>query len=124
MGASLTYKNSYDLCAAGRTFLILTVIYSKVVLKFTAAVDPVEGRSVAAYAFIQYGVDRLMQCLSLLRRDRIGNSQRMKLCDVQRLVGVDIAHAGQKGLVEQQRLDLAVLPVQGIVKPLCCKVCV
>ena len=51
--------------------------------------------------------------LSLPRR-----GQRVDFGQVQRFVGVDIAHPGQEGLVQQERFDLALFLLQAFVKQL------
>jgi len=118
MCAALTDNKPYDFCVAYRARFSCAIIHAEMILEFAAAIDPVNGCAVAADAFLQYGTDRFMQRLSLFRRYRIGCGDWMQFRDVQCLVGVDIAQPGEKRLVEEQWLKLAVLFMQCGVKPL------
>ena len=60
MCAALTNDDPFDARPADRTGLSGAVIHSKVILIFTAAIDPVEGGAVPAYAFFQDATDRLV----------------------------------------------------------------
>ena len=55
----------------------------------------------------QDGPDRVVQPSFVGRPERPGGPQRMEPGGPQRLVGVDVADAGQERLVEQQRLEPA-----------------
>ena len=107
MRPALAYDQPLDLRAANRAGLSLAVVHPEIILEFAAAIDPVNGRAVAADAFLQNLTDRFMQRLSLLLRHRIRHSQRMQFRDVQRLVRVDVAQPGKEALVEEQGLELA-----------------
>ena len=58
----------------------------------------------------QHGPDRVVQPSFVGRPERPGGPQRMEPRRPQRLVGVDVADAGQERLVEQQRLEPAGSP--------------
>jgi len=121
MCAALTNDNAFDACSADRTWFSGAVIHSKVILILTAAIDPVEGRSVAANAFLQDFADRLMQYLRLLQRDRIGSSQGMQLREMQRFICIYIAEPGKESLVQQQGLEQTVFVVERHVEPFGCE---
>ena len=70
MCSALTNCDAYDFYAAVFTGLAFAVVGSKMVLEFSAAIDPVDGRAVAADAFAQHLADRIAQTFSLFRRDR------------------------------------------------------
>lgn len=70
MRSTLTDRDAFDRCAAVFTRFSFAVVHPKIVLEFSATVDPVDGRAVAADAFLQYVADRVMQTFSLFRRDR------------------------------------------------------
>ncbi len=53
-----------------------------------------------------------MQPPHLVRRQRVGGAQRVEACPPQRLVGVDVADAGDERLVQQQRLEPRRAPAQ------------
>lgn len=121
MGAALTYDDALNFGSADRTRFSCPVIHTKVILEFTAAIDPVDGCAVAADALTEDTADCFVQCVCLGSGNGVRGSQRIELGKVQRLIGVDIAQSRKKGLVQQQRLELAVFALQGSVKPLWCK---
>ena len=88
--------------AADRAGFAFTAIHTKIILKLTAAIDPVDAGAVAADAFLQHRLDRFMQRLSLFLRNRIRLRGWMQLRNVQTLIGVDVAKTGEKCLVEEQ----------------------
>ena len=55
----------------------------------------------------QHGPDRVVQASFVGRPERPGGPQRMEPGRPQRLVGIDVADAGQERLVEQERLEPA-----------------
>lgn len=118
MGAPLTDDEPDDLCATGGAGFSCAVIHPKMVLEFTAAIDPINGSAVATDTFPQYFADRFMQRLSLFRRYRIGRGAWMQFCNVQNFIGVNVAQPGEERLIEKQRLELAVFAVQCSVQPL------
>ena len=61
MCSALTNCDAYDFYAAVFTGLAFAVVGSKMVLEFSAAIDPVDGRAVAADALGQHHADRFMQ---------------------------------------------------------------
>ena len=56
---------------------------------------------------IQCVVDGLMQTGDLDRPQRVAQPVMTQSGSVQRLVGIDVADAGDDALIEQQRLELA-----------------
>src|SRR5215208_4315520 len=105
MSAALTDKDASDLCATHRTFLIGAPIHAK--LELAAAIHPIKGCAIASNTFIQHCMDRFVQSPGLPGRDRVRDTQWMELRNVQRLVCIDIAEPGKKGLVQEQGLNLA-----------------
>ena len=101
MSTALAHNDPLDACPTDGAGFSGAVIHSKMILILTAAIDPIEGRAVATDAFLQDFTDRFMQRLRLFHRDRIGGSQRMQFCQMQGLIGINIAKAGKKGLVQQ-----------------------
>src|SRR5215212_7911549 len=118
MCAALTDKDAFDFCSTNGTFFIGTSIHSKVFLKLTTAIDPVKGCSVTEDSFIQYIVDRFMQCPGLLCRYGIGCGQWVQLRGVKSFICIDVAKPCKKRLVQQQRLELTVFVVKCSMKPL------
>src|SRR5215207_2192343 len=101
MSTALANEDSDDVCPADRTGFPCPVIYPEIVLKLTAAVDPIDRRAIAANALLQNPADRFVQRLSLFYRDGIGGSQRVQLRKMQRFICVNVAKPGEEGLVEQ-----------------------
>ena len=101
MCAALTDNDTLDLCATDGTGFSFTIIHPKMILIFTAAIDPIYGCAVSADAFLQNFADRFMQRSGLFHRDGIGGGQRMQFRDVQCFIGIDVAQPGKKCLVEQ-----------------------
>lgn len=106
MRASLGDDHALNYSAAVLTWVSFAVVYSKIILKFSAAIDPINGRAVATDAFLQDVLDRVAQRFRLFYRDRTRIALRVQFGDVQRLVGVNIAQSGDKRLVEQQWFEL------------------
>lgn len=77
MCTALTYDNMLDHCFANGAFLTGSPVHSKVILKFAAAIHPVERSSIAPYAFVQDAVDRFMQRGCLSCRYAIARGERM-----------------------------------------------
>src|SRR5512139_963633 len=100
MCAALTDKDTFDLCAADGTLLVCASIDSKVVLEFTATINPIKGCSVTADSLIQHIVDRFMQRLGLFRRYRIGRGQWMQLGGVQGFIYINIAKPRKERLIQ------------------------
>ena len=69
MRASLTDENAFDFRAAMFAGFAFAVVHAKIILEFSAAIDPVYGCAVTADAFVQHLADRVMQTFSLFRRD-------------------------------------------------------
>ena len=79
MCAALPYNQPLDFRPAYGTGLIFPIIHPKIILEFAAAIDPINGRAVAADAFGQHRADRIMQTGGLLPSDGIGGGLRMEL---------------------------------------------
>ena len=69
MCAALADKDTFDFGPTDRTGFSCAVIHLEVILKLTASIHPVKGRSVAANAFLEDPMDRLVQRLCLRNRD-------------------------------------------------------
>jgi hypothetical protein len=96
MCAALTNDDPFDVCSTDRAGFSSPIVNSKMILIFSAAIDPIKGGAVAANAFLQDAADRSMQPLGLAHRDRIRRGQGMQLCEMQRFIGVNIAKPGKK----------------------------
>jgi len=101
MCAALTDSHALNFCAACRAGFSFTIIHAKMILEFTAAIDPIDGGAIAANAFLQHLADRVPQRLSLFRRYGIGGCQRMQFRDIQGFISVHVAKQGKKGQEEQ-----------------------
>src|SRR5215208_3114053 len=82
MSAALTNENAFDIGSTSRTGFSGAVIHSKVILEFTATIDPVKGRTVAPNAFLQDVANRIVQCFRLFEGDGIRDHQGMYLCNI------------------------------------------
>jgi len=101
MCAALTDRDALDLCATDRTGFSFTIIYPKMILIFTAAIDPIYGCAASTDAFLQNFTDRLTQCPGLFHCYGIRCGQWMKFRNMQCLIRIDVAQPGEKSLVEQ-----------------------
>ncbi len=79
MRAALTYRQFYDLGSTHKTGRAFAVVHAKIILKLTAAIDPIDAGAVAADAFLQHGLDRFIQRLCLFQRYSLGRPERMQL---------------------------------------------
>ena len=93
-------KFLYDRTANGTGFAV-TAIHSKMILKLTAAIDPVDAGAVAADTFPKNGADRFVQRGGLFPRNGIRHCQRVQSGDMQTFVCINISEPGDEGLVEQ-----------------------
>ena len=101
-----------------RTRLALAIIHSKVVLKLAAAIHPVDAGTISPNALTQDAPDRFMQALGLGAGDRVGWLEWVQPGNVQRLVCVDIAQTGNKGLIQKQGLEMPTARMQPCVQHL------
>jgi len=108
MCATLTNDQALDQRPTNRAGLTFPIIHAEVILELSTAIDPVDAGPATADTLLQDFPDRLPQGLCLLPTNGIGRCKRVQTCPVQSFVGIDIAQPGQKGLVEQQRLQLPV----------------
>ena len=118
MRAALTYRQFYDLGSTHKTGRAFAVVHAKIILIFTAAINPVNAGAVAANAFLQHGLDRFAQRRGLFQRYGIRQPEWVQLRHVQGLIRIDVANPGEEGLVSEQRFELAAAFVQVLVQPL------
>src|SRR3990172_2422396 len=97
MRAALPDDDPADRHAAHRARLPVTLVNPEVILEVAAAVDPVDTGAVVAQAG--------PQAPDLVVVQRVAPPQRMDPRPVQGFVGVDVPHAGDEGLIEEQRLQ-------------------
>ena len=76
-----------------------------------------EARAPVADALAQADADGPMEPPHLVRCQGVGATQRIEPCAPQRLIGVDVADAGDERLVEQQRLEARAPSVQPLGQP-------
>src|SRR5687767_6736112 len=100
MCAALSNGNTFDWCATHNTGFSFTIIHPKMILKFAAAIDPVEGRAIPADTFFQHAADSLAQDPGLFCGNRVGCNKWMQFRNMQSLICVYVAKAGEKRLVE------------------------
>ena len=116
MRAALTDEDAFDFRAANIASLAGALVDLEVILKAAPAVDPIDAGAIAANPFLQYVAYRQQKAFGFLASETVGETQRVQPGQVQGFVGVDVAHARQEVLVEQQRLDLAFVLDQAPVK--------
>ena len=104
MCSTLTDCELLNCGSADRAGFALAVVDAKIILIFTAAIDPVYTGAVAADAFAQHGADRFVQILRLFLCDVVGCGAWVQSGEVQAFVSVNIAKPGKEGLVEEQGL--------------------
>jgi len=114
--AALPDENAFDCGAANSAGFAGALVDLEIVLKAAAAIDPVDAGPVAANAFLQYVTHRQQEPFGIASGEAVGEAQRVQPCLMQGLVGVDVAHACQKMLVEQQGFDLAFVVHQTLVE--------
>lgn len=73
MGAALAYNKPLDGCAALRARLASTLVDAEIILKVTAAVNPIDACALAVNTFLQDLADATPQALSLGVIECIGN---------------------------------------------------
>src|SRR3990170_8366629 len=112
MRAALPDHDPADRRAAHRAWLPVTLVNPEVILEVAAAVDPVDTGAVVAQAGPQRGAQAAPQAPDLIVVQRVAPLQRMEPRPVQGFVGVDVPHAGDEGLIEEQRLDRPGVPTQ------------
>ena len=109
VGGAAADDDADDLTAAGRAGLALAGVDEELVLHrplLAAAVAVVVDRGAAVVdPGLQGGDDGVAQRLQVLGLHRAGGRERVQAGPVERLVGVDVADAGDPGLVEQERLQ-------------------
>src|SRR3990172_7509268 len=105
MRAALPDHDPADRRAAHRARLPVTLVDPKVILEVAAAVDPVDTGAVVAQAGPQRGAQAAPQTPDLIVVKRVAPPQRMDPRPVQSLIGVDVSHAGDESLIEEQRLE-------------------
>ena len=107
MRAALPNHHPLHRMAAGGTGLARSPVHLKMILKPAAAVHPVDAGAVVLNARGEHRPNGGPQARGLGRGERIGAAQGMNARPVQGLIGINIAQASQKGLVEQQGFDQA-----------------
>lgn len=100
-----------DFCAAAKARLAGALIDAMARLKFSAIPFRVHvignRRTFHANRFVQNQADFFVQARDFIRREIGAEALRMNPRAPQGLIGVDIAHATERALIEQERLDAA-----------------
>ena len=102
MGASLANSGLIDRLTATRARVASLLIDLKIVLEGSTAIDPIDTRSVCFNSTCQGEPDGFQEPGSILLVKRFTGSQGVNAGSEKRFVGVDVSHASQKVLVEQQ----------------------
>jgi hypothetical protein len=101
MRAALADDCALDFRAADGAWFPGTPVHPKMILKIAAAVDPVDAGAIATDTFFE----RLAYCrpetLCLFFRDLIRLCEWMKFREMEGLVRVNVAEAGDEFLIEQ-----------------------
>ena len=90
MGAALTDQDPIDLFSAGKTGFTFASVNLKMILKFSAAINPIDAGSIAKYTFFQYIPDGLPEAGNLLLGQRAGVSEGMQPGKVQCFIDIDV----------------------------------
>ena len=112
MRPALTDDDSLDRCSTLRAGLPGALVCTEIVLKITAAVDPIDAGPISADAFLQGGTDAMPQRLGLLRGNRLRGGEGVQAGAVQAFIHIDVAQPSQKGLIEQQGFQLPAVCLQ------------
>ncbi len=114
MGAPLPNHDTCNWRATFRAGFAGALVDAKIILEITAPVDPINTGAVAGDAIAQNGTDARKQPGSLPPGNGIGGGERMQASQVQGFIHIDIPHAGQERLVEQEWFELAMGVLQTI----------
>jgi hypothetical protein len=116
MGAALAYDNTLDSCAANRTGFTGSLVNAEIILEITPTIYPIDAGAVALDTLLKHVADTVYQPFSLRQRKGIRHREGMLFRQVKGFICVNISQTGQKGLVKQQRLELAVMRLEALVK--------
>ena len=109
MGASACEENSANWCAASAAGLTCPQVDAMLQLEETAhsvGVDIIRNRGAAeADGMLQHGLQRRSQAFQFGPGQPAGTPARTDAGAEQALIGVDVAYAGEEGLVEEGRFD-------------------
>ena len=87
--------------------LARSAIDPKEILIVAFGIDPINGRAVVFNAFVQGCSDRFMQRRNVTVGEVSGSGEGMESGSPERFVRINIAHPGNKGLVQEQRFESA-----------------
>jgi hypothetical protein len=85
-------------------WFVCASIDAEVILESTTSEDPVDAGTVVAQPLSQRSADAPIKLTHFLGCQCVGGSKGVKACTVERLIGVDVSHAGKEALIQQQRL--------------------
>ena len=91
MRPALANDYALDKCSALRTGLPGTMVCTEIVLKITAAVNPIDAGPISADAFLQGGTNAKPQRLGLLRGNRLRRGEGVQAGAVQAFIHIDVA---------------------------------
>ena len=98
MSAPLADDDALNQSAAAAARLARPPVDAKVILIVALRVHPVNRRAFVPDAVGKRCADATMQSRHLVGTQRLGPAERVKLGPPQRLVGIDVADSGDKGL--------------------------
>ncbi len=117
MGAALADNDALDLGPADGAGLAGPPIHPEMILELSTAVDPIDARAIVADAFLQHFPDGHPEDLGFVDRHRVRVDQWMEPGEVQGFICVNVPQPGNEGLIQQERFQQAVLPVEGVIQP-------
>ena len=112
MRSPLSDSDALDGCPANRAGFPCASIHAEIILKFAPAINPIYRGTVVLNAGFQNSTDGVKEYFRLFQGNFIRFLQWVDARQMKRFVRIDISHPCQKGLVEQERLDLAVAGLQ------------
>jgi hypothetical protein len=118
VSSALANRYSLDRFSAGQAGFTAALVNPEIILKITPTVYPINTRTLTLDTLPQNLPDAFPQALCLNSIQGAGNIQRMQPRHVQRFISIDIPQPGDKFLVEQQGLQLAVMVLETLVKDL------
>jgi len=114
MRAPLPNNHAHYGFPANRAGLPRALVNAEIILEIAAAVYPIDARPLALNAIQQHRPHAFPQPGSLGFIQAVCRLQWVQPCQVQRFIGVDVAHSSNEGLVQQQRFELAAGMLQAL----------
>ena len=100
MGSSLTNSGLVDRLAATRAWIVRLLIDLEMVLKISAAVDPIDTGAIGFYPLRKGEPDSIEQPGCILQVEGFAGLKWVDAGSEERFIRVDISHSSQKMLVQ------------------------